>query len=94
MNWGNATGTLRWNHIFDEKLFSNFTFVVNQFDYNIGFNDDGPQSFLWQSSLTDYNLKANFTWFANTNNKVFSDFQACFMIFSQEPLKAKAKNRL
>ncbi len=81
MNWGNATGTLRWNHIFDEKLFSNFTFVVNQFDYNIGFTDDGPQSFLWQSSLTDYNLKANFTWFANTNNKVTFGFSGMFHDF-------------
>jgi hypothetical protein len=81
MNWGNATGTLRWNHIFDEKLFSNFTFVVNQFDYNIGFNDDGPQSFLWQSSLTDYNLKANFTWFASTNNKVTFGFSSMFHDF-------------
>lgn len=81
MNWGNATGTLRWNHIFDEKLFSNFTFVVNQFDYNIGFNDDGPQSFLWQSSLTDYNLKANFTWFANTNNKITFGFSTMFHDF-------------
>jgi hypothetical protein len=81
MNWGNATGTLRWNHIFDEKLFSNFTFVVNQFDYNIGFNDDGPQSFLWQSSLTDYNLKANFTWFASTNNKVNFGFSSMFHDF-------------
>ncbi len=81
MNWGNATGTLRWNHIFDEKLFSNFTFVVNQFDYNIGFTDDGPQSFLWQSSLTDYNLKANFNWFANTNNKVTFGFSGMFHNF-------------
>lgn len=81
MNWGNATGTLRWNHIFDEKLFSNFTFVVNQFDYNIGFTDDGPQSFLWQSSLTDYNLKANFTWFASTSNKVTFGFSGMFHDF-------------
>jgi hypothetical protein len=76
MNWGNATGTLRWNHIFDEKLFSNFTFVYNKFNYNIGFNDDSPLAFLWQSSLTDYNMKADFTWFASPNNKLSFGFSS------------------
>ena len=81
MSWGNATGTLRWNHIFHEKLFSNFTFVINRFNYNIGFNDNGPQSFLWQSSLTDYNLKGDFSWYANTNNKVTFGFSSMFHNF-------------
>jgi len=79
MNWGNATGTLRWNHIFHEKIFSNFTFVINRFNYNIGFNDNGPQSFLWQSSLTDYNLKGDFTWYVN--NKVAFGFSGMFHNF-------------
>jgi len=81
MNWGNATGTLRWNHIFHEKIFSNFTFVINRFNYNIGFNDNGPQSFLWQSSLTDYNLKGDFTWYVNANNKVTFGFSGMFHNF-------------
>jgi len=81
MNWGNATGTLRWNHIFHEKIFSNFTFVLNRFNYNIGFNDNGPQSFLWQSSLTDYNLKGDFTWYVNANNKVTFGFSGMFHNF-------------
>lgn len=70
MDWGNSTGTLRWNHIFNEKLFSNFSFVASRFNYNIGIPEGNIQSFLWESSLVDYDLKANFTWFANTNNKI------------------------
>ena len=34
--WGNATGTLRWNHVFNNKLFGNTTAVYN--DYNFTFN--------------------------------------------------------
>jgi hypothetical protein len=33
--WGNATGTLRWNHVFNNKLFVNTTAVYN--DYNFTF---------------------------------------------------------
>ena len=34
--WGNATATLRWNHVFNKKLFANTTGVYN--DYNFSFN--------------------------------------------------------
>lgn len=33
--WGNSTATLRWNHVFNRKLFANTTFVYN--DYNFAF---------------------------------------------------------
>jgi len=70
LNWGNATGTLRWNHIFHEKLFSNFTFVANRFNYSLGIPEPNVQAFLWESNLTDYTLKGDFTWYLNTNNTV------------------------
>ena len=34
--WGNATGTLRWNHVYNKRLFGNTTVVYN--DYNFNFN--------------------------------------------------------
>ena len=70
MNWGNATGTLRWNHIFHEKLFSNFTFVVNRFNYSLGIPEGNVQAFLWKSDLADYTFKGDFTWYTNNNNTV------------------------
>jgi len=70
MDWGNSTGTLRWNHVFNTKLFSNFSFVASRFNYSIGIPEGNIQAFDWQSSLTDYDLKANFTWFANPNNTI------------------------
>lgn len=70
MDWGNTTGTVRWNHIFNDKVFSNFSFVASRFNYNIGIPDGNEQAFSWKSSLTDYDLKLNFTWFANANNTI------------------------
>lgn len=68
-NWGNATGTLRWNHLFSKKLFSNTTIVYSDFDYefNIGAGEDG---FGLRSSIQDWNIKQDFTYFINSNNNL------------------------
>lgn len=66
-SWGNATGTLRWNHIFNDKLFSNTTVVYSNFNYefNIG---SGNEGFGIRSSIEDWNLKQDFSYFLNNNN--------------------------
>src|SRR5450759_5186012 len=33
--WGNATGTLRWNHLFTNKLFSNTSAIFSQYSFGI-----------------------------------------------------------
>jgi len=68
MKWGNTTGTVRWNHVFHEKLFSNFTFIASRFSYNLGIPEGNERAFNWGSSLTDYNLKSDFNWYFNSNN--------------------------
>ncbi len=68
--WGNSTGTIRWNHIFQEKLFSNFTFIYSKFNYDLGIPEGNENAFNWGSTLTDYNAKADFTWFLNSNNRL------------------------
>ena len=32
LEWGNATGTLRWNHLFSDQLFSNTSFIISDYD--------------------------------------------------------------
>ncbi len=81
MKWGNTTGTLRWNHIFHEKLFSNFTFVASKFNYNLGIPEGNESAFNWGSSLTDYNLKSDFNWYYNTNNTITFGFSVLHHTF-------------
>ncbi|MGB1517779.1 MAG: TonB-dependent receptor plug domain-containing protein, partial [Crocinitomicaceae bacterium] len=66
-NWGNATGTVRWNHVINDKMFSNTSFVYSNFDYefSVGSGDDG---FGVKSSIQDFNLKQDFSYFINTSN--------------------------
>ena len=70
MTWGNSTGTIRWNHIFHKKLFSNTAFVASRFNYDLGIPEGNSRAFNWGSSLTDYNLKSDYTWYMNSNNTI------------------------
>ncbi len=87
MNWGNTTGTLRWNHLFNKKLFANTSFVVNRFNYNLGLAENNPRSFVWQSALTDLNLHSNFDWFLNPDNKLNFGFSIIYHDFFPGKIK-------
>ncbi|TRX60029.1 TonB-dependent receptor [Fulvivirga sp. M361] len=64
VRWGNQTGTLRWNHLFSNRLFSNFTLTYSGYDYKL----DIPAAQVpvgWESTIRDINFKGDFTLFAN-----------------------------
>ena len=63
-SWGNRTGSMRWNHIFNEKLFANFTSVYSNFNYSLG-SETGPAPFTWKSNIQDISEKSDFTYFIN-----------------------------
>ncbi len=64
-NWGNSTGTLRWNHLFSDRLFSNFTFYFSDYDYKINFGDEATNKFTWDANIENYSIKPEFTYFLN-----------------------------
>ncbi|MBU2651488.1 MAG: TonB-dependent receptor [Bacteroidetes bacterium] len=66
---GNQTGTIRWNHLFSKRTFSNFSFIYSNYQYLLGTaEEDTPNSFEWTSELEDVGLKADFTYYLNANN--------------------------
>ena len=69
LDWGNATGTVRWNRIVNDKLFSNTSFIYSSYDYKIKINS-GDVDFTILSKIEDFNLKQEFQYFLNTRNKL------------------------
>lgn len=67
LDWGNKTGTLRWNHLVTDKLFSNTSLIYSDYNYNIKISGGGNQ-FNITSDIKDWNLKQEFQWFPNTNS--------------------------
>lgn len=67
INWGNATSTLRWNHIFNNKLFSNTSVIFSNYNYKIRSNSDENTLTLF-SQIRDWNLKEDLQWYVNDKN--------------------------
>ncbi|MEX2234190.1 MAG: TonB-dependent receptor [Cyclobacteriaceae bacterium] len=67
--WGNMTGTLRWNHLFNERLFSNTSIILSNFDYKLELQD-AVQGFSWVSNLQEFSFKNDFSYSLNTNNEL------------------------
>ena len=88
-SWGNTTGTLRWNHLFNDQLFSNLTFYYSDYDYAINFGDDPEEdSFDWDASIVNFSLKPEFSWFLTPENIVRFGGQGIYYRF--EPANAVA----
>ncbi len=67
--WGNATGSLRWNHVFNNKLFANTTAVYN--DYKFSFNAAQDNfSVKLASGIRDLSLKQDFDFYPFSNHKL------------------------
>ena len=65
-DWGSITGTFRWNHIFNEKLFSNTSLIFSNYSYDISIMRDF--NVVIRSKIEDFNLKQDFSYYANSNN--------------------------
>ena len=86
--WGNGTGSLRWNHLFNSKLFLNTTVVYSKYSYSLGV-PEGLQAFEWKSAIQNFNAKMDFSYYPNPNNTIEFGVNALFYAFdpgATEPL--------
>ena len=67
IEWGNATGTMRWNHIFNPRLFSNTSLILSNYNYTISIRS-GATDFDIFSQIRDWNLKEEMQWYINSRN--------------------------
>ncbi len=81
LSWGNMIAALRWNHLFSDKLFANFTATYSTFHFGVGADQsdktiDGTQTQTnrfaldYDSGIRDYNLRTDFDWYATPNHFV------------------------
>lgn len=67
--WGNSTGTFRWNHVFNKKLFGNTTAVYN--DYNFTFKAvQNDFELKLSSGIRDISLKQDMDLYPFTGHKI------------------------
>lgn len=77
INWGNKTGTLRWNHIFSNKLFSNTSLIYSNYDYKANADEDDSSLSLY-SQIRDWNFKEDLQWYVNDKNTLSMGFNSIY----------------
>jgi hypothetical protein len=78
--YGNHSANLRWNHLFNKKLFSNLSLIYSKYNY------DFELTFLefdWNSSVKNFNLKYDFKYYLNS--KIDLDFGVNSIYFNFNP---------
>ncbi|MFK7786807.1 MAG: TonB-dependent receptor [Crocinitomicaceae bacterium] len=69
MPWGNGIASLRWNHLFSNKLFMNVTGTFTDYLFSFGSEQDEFR-FRLASGIRDVGGKVDFTYFPNPRNKI------------------------
>ena len=87
--WGNATASLRWNHLFNDRLFVNTTAVFT--DYNFAF-EGGSNGFNFRlgSGIRDINLKQDYTYYHNSLHNFKFGWNYTFHRFVPSSLSASS----
>lgn len=83
-SYGNASGNLRWNHIFNDKLFSNLSAIISRYDYDLNLDFE---EFEWISSINNYNLKYDFKYYLTDGFSL--DFGVSGLLYEFDPGQIK-----
>ncbi len=67
IEWSNRTTTVRWNHVFSNRLFLNTTLAGGVYDYFL--HTDRSTQTKWNSHLSNINLKGDLSYFKNPNEE-------------------------
>lgn len=89
IQWGNSTATLRWNHIFNNKLFSNTSFIYSNYNYDINIKQTTNELTV-VSKIKDFGIKEDLQYFAGTENKINFGFNLTKHIFAPGEFQTSA----
>jgi hypothetical protein len=79
-DWGNTTATLRWNHLFSDKLFMNSSLIYSDYNYKIGV-ELGSNRLDISSGIRDYTIKEDFQYFRSSKHSIKFGFNALYHTF-------------
>jgi TonB-dependent receptor-like protein/carboxypeptidase-like protein len=91
IGYGNGTGTARWNHIFNSRLFSNTSLIYSNYNYDIKINS-GINDIDIKSSIKDIGLKEDLQYYINNNNKINFGFNSIYHTFAPGIVDASASS--
>lgn len=88
IGFGNNAATLRWNHLFGQKLFANTSFILNNYSLLLSTLQSGYVAQIY-TSIKDVNAKTDFEYYPNQKHNIRFGFNYSYHTFT--PLANSAK---
>lgn len=86
--WGNASACLRWNHVFNPKLFANASAIFTNYDFSFSATQQDFNLTI-RSGIVDYGLKYDLSWFPNARHTVKTGVAYTFHTFIPTSVSAR-----
>lgn len=77
--YGNAVGNFRWNHLFNDKLFSNLSLIYSDYFYGLELDFVG---FEWDSGIQNFNVKYDLKHYVNDKLQVNYGLNNIYYVFN------------
>lgn len=87
--WGNATTTLRWNHLFNSKLFMNTSVIYSDFDFGTSV-EQSEFGFSLNSGVRNLTTKVDFDYYPSLRHQVKFGAQYIYHIFRPSVVQARS----
>lgn len=95
LGWGNATGTLRWNHIWGDRLFSNTSLIFTNYTLAIKYEEQFSNDHFelrYSSGIRDYSVKQDFDFSPLPEHYIRFGFLSTYHNFFPSALVARGTN--
>ena len=89
IDYGNATGTARWNHVFSSRLFSNTSLIYSKYSYKIKINSEN-NDIGFTSNIRDADVKEDLQYFVNGDNKINFGFSVIHHVIAPGIISASS----
>ncbi|MCE1198501.1 MAG: TonB-dependent receptor [Marinilabiliales bacterium] len=76
IDWGNISGTVRWNHLFSDRLFSNTSLIFSNYDYRIYINNGNKLNII--SRIQDYGIKEDLQFYKDASSTIKLGFASIY----------------
>ncbi|WP_345245346.1 TonB-dependent receptor [Nibrella saemangeumensis] len=94
LNWGNAAATLRWNHLFSERFFTNTSLIISDYRFTISQEDRNPESttpqavfkLSYNSAIRDITLKHDADFYLSPKHMVRFGIKSTYHRFTPDAI--------
>ncbi len=93
--WGNKTSTLRWNHIFGPRIFSNLSAIYSIYNFDVTATEtDNKDVFTLKlfSGINDATVKYDFEFLPNPRHHIRAGLMSTYHTFTPQAVTVKDAN--